>query len=192
MVPPRGTCTFFCHKSLCTLCCQNLLISPLSLSPIYCQIRVYQAVNSSHNIGCSTKDYPTHNFIKANAEIYKDPENKVVMKDVVDGGGSCSSDEDCNGNLCKRRKCVCDEEWTGPLCKVPPGGPVVTFEDHSRERWMDVFSPMVPNSLGISMALIFGVFLLTLVVRLSHRKKRTLYSRVDSLGLTIPFPVRIE
>lgn len=54
------------------------------------QVRVYQAHNdSSHSLGCDTKDYPTRDFIKANHERYKSPDDEHVMLPVQHGGGSC-------------------------------------------------------------------------------------------------------
>ncbi|CAN0237792.1 unnamed protein product, partial [Hapterophycus canaliculatus] len=55
-----------------------------------CQVRVYQAHNdSSQTLGCDTKEYPTRDFIKANHERYKSPDDDHVMLPVQRGGGSC-------------------------------------------------------------------------------------------------------
>ncbi|CAM9973170.1 unnamed protein product, partial [Scytosiphon promiscuus] len=53
-------------------------------------VRVYQAHNdSSHTLGCDTEAYPTRDFIKANHERYKSPDDDHVMLPVRHGGGSC-------------------------------------------------------------------------------------------------------
>jgi len=53
-------------------------------------VRVYQAHDdSTHTLGCDTDQYPTKDFIKANLERYKSPDDDHVMLDVQQGGGSC-------------------------------------------------------------------------------------------------------
>lgn len=53
-------------------------------------MRVFQAHNdSSHTLGCDTEDFPTRDFIKANAYRYKDPDDEHIMLSVATGGGSC-------------------------------------------------------------------------------------------------------
>lgn len=55
-------------------------------------MRVYQAHNdSSHTVGCDTEEYPTRDFIKANHERYKSPDDDHVMLPVQKGGGACRS-----------------------------------------------------------------------------------------------------
>lgn len=54
------------------------------------QVRVYQAHNdSSHTVGCDTEQFPTRDFIKANHERYKSPDDTHVMLPVQTGGGKC-------------------------------------------------------------------------------------------------------
>lgn len=53
-------------------------------------MRVYQNRNDSlHTVGCDPQDYPTKDFIKAHSDRYKSPNDKFVMLDVENGGGSC-------------------------------------------------------------------------------------------------------
>eukprot|EP00904_Undaria_pinnatifida_P011974 jgi/Undpi1/7907/HiC_scaffold_24.g10379.m1 len=87
-------------------------------------VRVYQAKNdSSHTLGCDTKEYPTRDFIKAHEHRYMDQDGERPMLPVQTGGGSCRGREDCNGEECDRRKrCKCGEGWTGPHCRAAAAG----------------------------------------------------------------------
>ncbi|CAM9322280.1 unnamed protein product [Pylaiella littoralis] len=152
-------------------------------------VRVYQARNdSSHTVGCDTKEYPTRDFILANHERYKDPSDDDVMLPVQVGGGSCSTSDDCNGNECfEGKKCKCTDMWTGPQCRAAAASDDYVYQDHAHERW-PMQPPLVPPALSRLFALLAAAFAVTLYVRYSHRQKRRLYATVDSSGLTIPPP----
>jgi hypothetical protein len=52
--------------------------------------------------------------------MYKEPNDDQPLKPVADGGGKCTSDEDCGmGGVCKRHLCDCqNHNYTGPFCLV--------------------------------------------------------------------------
>eukprot|EP00903_Cladosiphon_okamuranus_P018365 g16894.t1 len=150
-------------------------------------VRVYQAHNdSSHTLGCDTEQYPTRDFIKANYDRYKSPDDHHVMLPVQTGGGECSTSEDCNGNECfEGKKCKCDEMWTGPECRAAVAGDDYVYEDHAHGRW-PMQPPLVPPSLSRLLGLLLAAFAVTLYVRYNHRQKRRLYVSLDTSGVTIP------
>lgn len=99
-------------------------------------VRLYQRVNdSSHTIGCDPKGFPTSKFIAAHPERYISTSSGKPLLPIEHGGGKCvvnapagspgaNSKHVCGGAYgtghcdAKKRKCVCNEEWTGPYCLV--------------------------------------------------------------------------
>jgi hypothetical protein len=59
-------------------------------------------LNSHHMsvvvVGCSPRDFPTADYIKAHEDLYKDENDDASLKSIVRGGGICQSDTDCHGD----------------------------------------------------------------------------------------------
>jgi hypothetical protein len=55
------------------------------------------------------------------------------------GGGSCSSDDDCQLNgRCQKSECVCDEAWTGNHCAYLNSQPSAgsAYRLHNSSSWV--------------------------------------------------------
>jgi hypothetical protein len=88
-------------------------------------VRVYQLSSDVANetdyvnrVGCSPPRFPTADYIKGKADVFKSKGDKEPLKPVAHGGASCSVDDDCGFGICKTRKCLCADNYTGPTCKV--------------------------------------------------------------------------
>ncbi len=94
-------------------------------------VRIYQNKEDvNQTVGCNPRGFPTTRFIKGHEYRYKGTDQESALKDIVVGGGKCDTEEDCNGytnppadaagpyGRCRRGKCECVTDWTGPNCKV--------------------------------------------------------------------------
>ncbi|CBJ31299.1 Beta-1,6-glucan active enzyme, family GH16 [Ectocarpus siliculosus] len=152
-------------------------------------VRVYQALNdTTHTLGCDTEQYPTKDFIKANHDLYKSPDDDHVMLSVQSGGGSCRTSDDCNDNECyEGKRCRCSDMWTGPRCLAATASYDYVYDAHAHDRW-PMQPPLVPTTLKRLLAVLGATFAVTLLMRYNHRQKRRLYVSLDNAGLTIPAP----
>ena len=117
--------------------CENL---PASFEIEY--VRAYQAKgDGKHELGCSTKKKPTAKYIQGHPKDYMNVEDgqKVPLQPVANGGGYCTQDSHCGaptkGSCSSTKRCVCQDNFTGPLCLSPPG-----FDDN----------PPPPESIGFA------------------------------------------
>ena len=93
-------------------------------------VRVWQAKNEpNHQLGCSTKDRPSEQFIKGHKKRYMEEGDKEPLLPIKNGGALCSSDLECGGK--KRGRCnedgvcECNEAFAGSSCLSHFG-----FDDH--------------------------------------------------------------
>ena len=90
-------------------------------------VRVYQDLSDPmHTVGCDPAGYPTRNYIEENWEKYTFNSyiKTEALKTVVNGGGECTTDTDCQGigqrdGVCASGQCSCPPGWTGPNCISP-------------------------------------------------------------------------
>lgn len=90
-------------------------------------IRLYQdKSNPNHTIGCSTQNHPTKKFIDAHPYMYMSEHDKVPLKPIQHGQGSCKVDSDCGsyGRCSTHLPHVCEcltKNFTGPHCLAANG-----------------------------------------------------------------------
>ncbi|KAG9407031.1 beta-glucan synthesis-associated protein [Aphanomyces cochlioides] len=99
--------------------------------PMYMEIdyiRVYQD-KSSMFIGCDPPTHPTKKWIDGHIKWYTDTKKPMIR---VDGGATCSSDNDCvarsmgyPSGRCVQRRCVCVTGYGGPRCTKYVGSKTV-------------------------------------------------------------------
>lgn len=153
--PPWG-CTEYDCKDPEARCgfnagfCQSL---PAEFSIDY--VRVYQnKQDPRQTVGCNPREFPTKKFILAHEYRYKALTDVHALKAVVSGGGSCKATSECGTGSCSFRRCVCQEDWTGPYCLVPTYQDI--GEDWERD-WITFSLPQVPPFLAISLVVLLGV-----------------------------------
>eukprot|EP00578_Thalassiosira_sp_NH16_P025551 CAMPEP_0181100068 /NCGR_PEP_ID=MMETSP1071-20121207/12998_1 /TAXON_ID=35127 /ORGANISM="Thalassiosira sp., Strain NH16" /LENGTH=639 /DNA_ID=CAMNT_0023182777 /DNA_START=177 /DNA_END=2096 /DNA_ORIENTATION=- len=114
-------------------------------------VRAYQAKDSAtQNLGCSTKSRPTAKFIEGHKKAFSKTEEgqKEPLQPIQRGGEYCQEDSDCGyptkGSCSMGKRCVCNDEFTGPMCLSHAG-----FDDN----------PPVADSLEIDRVVISPAFL---------------------------------
>ena len=129
--------------------CENL---PASFEIDY--VRAYQAKNDSkHILGCSTKQRPTAKFIMGHKKDYSNWEGgqREPLQPIQHGGGYCTKDKQCGypskGACSNIKRCVCEDEFTGPMCLSHRGfddnPPLVEELEIGRVMISPAFSAMV-------------------------------------------------
>lgn len=154
--PDGCTCDCYeCGNPKCTCglpdgFCENF---PASFEVDY--VRAYQAKNqSTHLLGCSTKNRPTAKYIMGHKSDYVNNEEgqKEPLQPIRRGGGYCKLDNECGfpakGVCSGSRRCACNDNFTGPNCLSHIGG--------------DDASPPIEN-LEVDMLSISPVFLALVV-----------------------------
>jgi len=153
-------------------------------------VRVYQDPNDEkQKVGCSTPERPTKRYIEAHADKYKRKEDKAPLKKVMHGGGSCEPSaigeaaDSCGGEkrgACKKR-CECNEGWTGPHCLVPDGSDPIDWEKSSTLSDLGFQGFVAPPF----MIWAFGgmtLFLLILICyhtdQMNRKKKKNQYTQI--------------
>ena len=82
-------------------------------------IRVYQNKKDDlQTVGCNPKAFPTKTYILAHQNKYKTLIDKLPIKPIVTGGGSCKKNEECGEGRCRLNMCYCNSGWQGPNCLV--------------------------------------------------------------------------
>jgi hypothetical protein len=122
-------------------------------------VRVYQnKADKYQSVGCNPPDFPTRKFILAHEYRYKGEDESHATKATVAGGGGCRSDTECGGvygtGYCSFRRCLCNEDWTGPNCLVP------AYKDEGEDwekDWITFALPQVPPFLATCMFLLVGL-----------------------------------
>ena len=132
-------------------------------------VRVYQPVHEpKYTLGCSPPDRPTAEFIEANNDVYKLVDDAAPLKDVLHGGASCHTNEDCgtvrrghcNDSLAE---CVCGSGWTGPSCLAS-----VTSSPTKSERGV----PSSRTGATWSILLVFIIAAIAIAVHLRRSQTR--------------------
>jgi Beta-glucan synthesis-associated protein SKN1/KRE6/Sbg1 len=99
---PKCACSFYPGF------CQMLRSGKTSMYIDY--IRVYQSSNDTahvgapHTLGCDPPEYPTSEWIRGHEYRYmRNPpfsnNDKHPLRSIQNGGGSCTTDDDCGGNV---------------------------------------------------------------------------------------------
>lgn len=122
--PDGCTCDCYeCGNPKCTCglpdgFCENF---PASFEIEY--VRAYQAKNhSNHLVGCSTMSRPTAKYIMGHKKDFVNNEEgqKEPLQPIQRGGGYCKLDVECGyptkGACSDSRRCVCNDNFTGPKC----------------------------------------------------------------------------
>jgi len=149
-------------------------------------IRVYQEKDDPKMwTGCSSPDFPSQRYIDGHKHIYTlIGGSKEPLQKVVEGGGDCSSDEDCGTGLCERKSerqwwgghqhfnaCACSHGWVGPMCRSSKG-----FDDHPYDEYAAYFpKPPKMHVTEFQMHMVVGcvvALVLTFLAQLVHERVR--------------------
>lgn len=161
-------------------------------------VRVYQANDPKHIVGCSTEKRPTARFIKGHKEDYvnKFDGQKEPLLDIQRGGGYCTDSGDCGSaekGECESNKCVCQGGFTGPKCLSPDG-----FDDNPPPPEEIEFSRIaLPPAMLSILAGSVVIFIIFVGLAVFKRRKEDIVdydqlldvsshiaSRPDSMGTT--------
>ena len=97
-------------------------------------VRVYQALNdTNHQLGCSTEQRPTTQYIKGHQERYMEKDDRAPLLPLRIGGGQCASDFTCGGTKhgeCVKGLCICKKGYAGSLCLSHYGFDDDIFEEY--------------------------------------------------------------
>lgn len=172
--------------------CDMILQTPVEYKVNW--VRVYQDKNDvKQKVGCSTPERPTKTFIEAHESKYKLDEDVHPLKQIQNGGGTCSMTvgtnvalpESCGGEvrgLCHATPhlstflsspgiCRCHGNWTGPNCLSLVGYDDTIWE--VPDTWSDLgFSWPSLRGSGRGM-IIVGIMMITvLLAPLALMKRR--------------------
>ncbi len=180
-------------------------LKPGKTSLLIDSVRVYQdPSDASQTVGCDPVGFPTREFIEGHEYRYLRPlpfTDQHPLKPVKNGGGHCVKDKDCGEGVCGVVKsglfgsvgkgCLCDEGWTGPLCKSRKG-----FDDEpgAYELELDtswflrrVRGVWVPRGLGVMLGSVLVGFVGAFLVVV--RKKRVSGGVYKGIGMGEVTPV---
>lgn len=125
-------------------------------------VRVYQPIHEErYTLGCSPPNRPTTEYIEANVAAYKLMDDEAPLKNIMTGGASCFTDEDCGtikrGFCNEMAECTCAADWTGPSCRAAVGyyKPVAPEISYSRHKGPSIGTLMLLMILFMTPVAIF-------------------------------------